>query len=43
MSLESSLIVDGLDIRALSDEELYEKLIENGAIAGPITGNIFYC
>jgi len=39
MSLESSLIVDGLDIRALSDEELYEKLIENGAIAGPITEN----
>ena len=34
--VEDSMIVDGVDISALDDEELFEKLKEHGISAGPI-------
>jgi len=37
MAAESSLIVDGVDIVALSDDKLYEMLASFGIVVGPIT------
>ena len=34
-----SLVVDGLDIEALNDDELFEKLKENGVDVGPIVSS----
>jgi len=37
MAAESSLIINGVDIASMSDEELFEKLAEYGVAVGPIT------
>ena len=34
--VEDSMIVDGVDVSALSDDELFEKLQQHGISAGPI-------
>jgi len=36
---ESALVVDGIDIEALDDDELFEKLRENGIAPGPIVAS----
>ncbi|XP_042878759.1 emerin homolog 1-like isoform X2 [Penaeus japonicus] len=35
-SSEASFIVDGIDVSRLSDDELYNRLQEHGAVVGPI-------
>ena len=37
--VEDSMTVDGLDISALDDDELFEKLKEHGLNPGPIVGS----
>ncbi|XP_018024484.1 LEM protein 2 isoform X2 [Hyalella azteca] len=38
MEADASLIVGGLDVAKLSDDELFEQLSSHGAVVGPIVG-----
>lgn len=42
-AINNSLVADGVDVSALTDEELFEKLLAFGVPVGPIVGELSNC